>query len=77
MCWSPDASLLCVAFGPYVVIYQSSSNKLIDTLICTEISGDDSLSLRFVGASGRHLLVAGRNNAVLWDLTRRSSKKLL
>ena len=71
ICWSSDASLLCAAFGANIVVYCSVYNKIVDVMSCGETL-DEIVSLQFLGATGRHLVVADCYNIVLWDLTRRS-----
>ncbi len=69
--WSPDGSLVAVAFGPYVTLWDSLSNTLLDTLTCAEVPL--VLDLCFVGRDGRQLAAVGSRGVLLWDLISRSS----
>src|SRR6266404_3161274 len=65
--WSPDGSLLAVAFGTYVAICDPSSNAIIRALTASELRGR-ICSISFLGDDGRFLAVAGVSDVVLWDL---------
>ncbi|KAH9065814.1 WD40 repeat-like protein [Lactarius vividus] len=65
--WSSDGSLLAVAFGTYVAIYDPSSNALIRAFTASELRGRIR-SVSFLGSGGRFLAVAGLSDVVLWDL---------
>ncbi|KAI9460514.1 WD40 repeat-like protein [Lactarius psammicola] len=67
--WSPDGSLLTVAFGTYVTIYDPSSNALIRAFTASELRGRIR-SVAFLGNDGRFLAVAGLSDVVLWDLVK-------
>lgn len=69
--WSPDGSLVGVAFGPYVTLWDSLSNTLLGTLTCAEVPL--VLDLCFVGRNSRQLAAVGSEGVVLWDLISRSS----
>ncbi len=71
--WSPDGSLLAVAFGTYVAIYDPSSNALIRAFTASELRGRIR-SVSFLGNDGRFLAVAGLSDVVLWDLVQRRGK---
>ena len=71
-CWLPDGSLLAVCFEQQVVLYDPLTNLPLDCLVTPDARHVSSLS--FVGSSGRYLFVAGKNNAVLWDLVGRMGK---
>jgi NET1-associated nuclear protein 1 (U3 small nucleolar RNA-associated protein 17) len=71
--WSPDGSLLAVAFGAYVAIYDSSSNALIRAFTASELRGRIR-SVSFLGEDGRFLAVAGLSDVVLWDLVKQKGK---
>ncbi|KAI0308137.1 WD40 repeat-like protein [Multifurca ochricompacta] len=65
--WSPDGSLLAVAFGTFVAIYDPISNALIRAFTALELRGR-VYSVHFLGNEGRFLVVAGCSDVVLWDL---------
>jgi NET1-associated nuclear protein 1 (U3 small nucleolar RNA-associated protein 17) len=71
--WSPDGSLLAVAFGTYVTIYDPSSNALIRAFAASELRGRIR-SVSFLGSDGRFLAVAGLSDVVLWDLVKQKGK---
>jgi NET1-associated nuclear protein 1 (U3 small nucleolar RNA-associated protein 17) len=71
--WSPDGSLLAVAFGTYVAIYDPSSNALIRAFAASELRGRIR-SVSFLGSDGRFLAVAGLSDVVLWDLVKQKGK---
>ena len=64
--WSPDSSLFAVAMGAYAVLVDAVSASVRQSLTspsCTKVQ-----SVRFIGADGCHMLAAGENILVLWDL---------
>ena len=63
---SPDGSLLAVAHGRHVVVYELSNNVPRVVLTCPELK--EVLHMTFVGKSGRYIAVANRRAIVLWDL---------
>lgn len=71
--WSPDGSLLVVAFGTYVAIYDPSSNALIQAFTASELRGRIR-SVSFLGDEGRFLAVAGHSDVVLWDLVKQKGE---
>lgn len=68
--WSPDGSILAVSLQRQIALYDPQSSRVIDFLTTSEIRTTESV--KFLGRSGRYLLVHGRNHAVLWDLITRS-----
>ncbi|KAG6901218.1 hypothetical protein C0995_015206 [Termitomyces sp. Mi166 len=64
--WSQDASLLAITFGPYVALYDSTTNIPLQTLVSPE--GNVSRFVHFLGKEGRYLVAAGENSLTLWDL---------
>lgn len=70
--WSPDGSLLAVCFDRQVALYDPHTNSLLDCLVTPDAKHTSFIN--FIGRSGRHLLVSGRNNAALWDLVSRTGK---
>jgi NET1-associated nuclear protein 1 (U3 small nucleolar RNA-associated protein 17) len=64
--WSPDGSLLAVSFGPHAVLYEPTTNVVLQTL--TSVHSEDTLSAHFVGPSGRYIAVVSAHNVLLWDL---------
>ena len=71
--WSHDGSLLAVAFGTYVAIYDPSSNALLRAFTALELRGRVR-SVSFLGNDGRFLAVAGLSDVVLWDLVKQKGK---
>lgn len=72
--WSADGSLLAVALGPYVALYDPVTNALLQaltTLECQSIS-----SAHFVGCDGRYLVAVGTLDVVLWDLVTQTGKHM-
>ncbi|TFY70555.1 hypothetical protein EVG20_g2453 [Dentipellis fragilis] len=64
--WSPDGSLLAVALGPYIVLYEPASNTLVQTLTtpeCNQLS-----SVHFIGSAGRYIAAVSLFDIFLWDL---------
>lgn len=69
--WSNDASLLAVAAGSFVPIYDSATNVLLQVLVASECGRVSSV--HFLGSIGRFLAVAGERDLVLWDLVSQTS----
>ncbi|KAK0208756.1 WD40-repeat-containing domain protein [Desarmillaria ectypa] len=68
--WAPDASLLAVSLGVYIVLYDPitcTSHRILTTPECPEVSSN-----YFVGTSGRYLAVVGGHDLALWDLVLQS-----
>ena len=63
---SPDGSLLAVAHGGHVVVYELGTNVLRVVLTCPEVR--KVLHVTFVGKSGRCVAVADNRIVILWDL---------
>ncbi len=68
--WSPDGSLLAVCFNPHVALIDPLSNLVLDTLDAAEVKKPNRV--RFVGSSGRYLMVLNNREVVMWDLISRS-----
>lgn len=69
--WSPDASLIAVAHGPSVTIWESLNNALLCNLTTPVVATASTLC--FLGPSGRYLATSSRKcDVVLWDLVTRS-----
>jgi len=73
--WSNDASLIAVAAGSFIPIYDSATNALIQVLVASECGR--VTSAHFLGHSGRFLAVAGERDLVLWDLVSHTSAYFL
>jgi len=69
--WSNDGSLIAVAAGTFVPIYDSITNALLQVLVASECGR--VTSVHFLGSSGRYLAVAGGRDLVLWDLVSQTS----
>ena len=68
--WSPDSSLLAVALDSSVALYDSVSNALHFTIVCSECQ--NITSIHFIGQSGRYIAVLGGANLVVCDIIKRS-----
>ncbi|KAG1904703.1 WD40-repeat-containing domain protein [Suillus fuscotomentosus] len=68
--WSPDGSLLAVALDGSVALYDSISNALHFTIVCSECPKISSL--RFIGHHGQYIAVLGGPNLVVCDIINRS-----
>ncbi|TFY82077.1 hypothetical protein EWM64_g1935 [Hericium alpestre] len=68
--WSSDGSLLAVALGAYVVLFDPATNTLIQALTTPEC--ETVSSAYFVGSGGRYLITASNFDIVLWDLVTQS-----
>ncbi|PWN46911.1 WD40 repeat-like protein [Violaceomyces palustris] len=64
--WSPDGSLLAIAQGPYVTLWEPSSNVMQTVLACPELT--EATNVLFTGRAGRYVVVAGAKSMVVWDL---------
>ena len=60
-----------MAAGPFVPIYDSSTNALLQVLVAPECGR--VTSVHFLGSSGRFLAVAGERDLALWDLVSQTS----
>ncbi|KAF8641248.1 hypothetical protein AX17_000882 [Amanita inopinata Kibby_2008] len=70
--WSPDASLLAISLGPHVAIYDPSFNVIRQTISLPESQA--TTTVRFIGKTGRYLVVASKRDLVLWDLVTQSAR---
>lgn len=68
--WSHDGSLLAVAFGQYVVLYDPSTAITFRTIVCPEC--EVVSSAHFIGKDSRYLAIRGQKDLVLWDLVTES-----
>lgn len=64
--WSPDSSLIAVAVGPYVTLYDPSTKLLRSSLTFPE--GHSIQGVHFIGHLGRHLLASTARSLIMWDL---------
>jgi NET1-associated nuclear protein 1 (U3 small nucleolar RNA-associated protein 17) len=64
--FSPDGTLVALAHGSVVSLWDTESNALLRTLDGGAIS--DVRKLAFVGAEGRYLVGSGSKGFVVWDL---------
>ncbi|KZV93849.1 WD40 repeat-like protein [Exidia glandulosa HHB12029] len=64
--WSPDGSILVVAYAAAVVLFDPDSNAVLQVLSCPEIK--DIRSFAFVGTAGQYLAVASQREISVWDL---------
>ncbi|CAO1631778.1 unnamed protein product [Sympodiomycopsis kandeliae] len=70
--WSPDGSLLAVAQGGFVTLWEPISNSLITSLSCPELKSSSMLS--FIGRAARYIVVASNKTMICWDLVASSVK---
>ncbi|OJT02754.1 WD repeat-containing protein 75 [Trametes pubescens] len=68
--WSPDGSLLAVSVGSHVAVYDPDTNALCQVVTCPECTTVSSA--RFVGSSGRYMVISGPRDVLLWDLVSQS-----
>lgn len=69
--WSPDASLIAVAHGPSVTIWEPLTNTMLGNLTTPAVATVSTVC--FLGQSGRYLATVSRKcDVVLWDLVTRS-----
>lgn len=66
--WSPDGSILAVAQGPFLTLWEPVSNSLIAALSCPEVKA--AQQLEFVGRQGRYVAVGSGTTLIIWDLVR-------
>lgn len=66
--WSPDGSLLGVAQGPFLTIWEPLSNTLLASLSCPELKA--GVNLAFLGKAGRFVAVTSTKTIVVWDLVK-------
>lgn len=69
--WSPDGSLIAVAHGPTVTVWDPTGNTLVTSLASVEV--ESITAVCFLGASGRYLATYSGSRVVLWDLLGGSS----
>ena len=70
--WSSDGSILAVALGPNVALYDPHTTALIQTLASPECIKVTSTA--FIGRGSRYLAVSGHRDVILWDLVSQSGK---
>lgn len=68
--WSPDGSLLAVAVDSSVALYDSTSNALHFTIVCSECQKISSI--HFIGQHGQYIAVLAGANLVICDIIKRS-----
>ncbi|KAG1885492.1 WD40-repeat-containing domain protein [Suillus subluteus] len=68
--WSPDGSLLAVALDASVALYDSRSNALHLTIVCSECPKISSI--HFIGHHGQYIAVLGGPNLAVCDIINRS-----
>lgn len=72
--WSPDGSLLAVATGTSVILYDPCTNVPRHTFVCRE--SPRPRQAHFIGPSGRFLVVIGDLDLVVWNVTSRSGMRI-
>ncbi|KAK7695299.1 hypothetical protein QCA50_002489 [Cerrena zonata] len=70
--WSSDGSILAVALGPNVALYDPLTTALIQTLASPECV--KVISTAFIGRGSRYLAISGHRDVILWDLVSQSVK---
>ncbi|KAL4070635.1 WD40 repeat-like protein [Scleroderma citrinum] len=68
--WCPDGSLLAVALGTSVILYDPRTNVAQHTFICRESSRPQQA--HFIGPSGRFLAVISGLDLVVWNVVSQS-----
>jgi NET1-associated nuclear protein 1 (U3 small nucleolar RNA-associated protein 17) len=64
--WSPDGSLLAVAFGAFVNLYDPLSSDLLQSLaapFCKTVT-----KAHFIGQTGHYIAATGYKEVILWDV---------
>lgn len=65
--FSPDATIIALAQGPVITLWDVETNVLLKVLDNTAIS--DARQVSFVGSESRYLMAGGRSSGVaVWDL---------
>jgi NET1-associated nuclear protein 1 (U3 small nucleolar RNA-associated protein 17) len=64
--FSPDGTIVALAHGPVISLWDTESNALLRTVDGGGVS--DTKRLVFVGAEGRYLAAIGSKGLVVWDL---------
>ncbi|KIP12046.1 hypothetical protein PHLGIDRAFT_399665 [Phlebiopsis gigantea 11061_1 CR5-6] len=64
--WSYDGSLMSVASGSFVVLYDPATTLALRTIMCPECESVSSTT--FIGKASRYLAIQSRTDLVLWDL---------
>jgi len=65
--FSPDATIVALAHGPIITLWDVESNVLLKVL--ADVAVKDTRKLTFVGPEGRYIAAAGESNGiVVWDL---------
>lgn len=67
--WSSDGTIFSLTFESRVVLYDSSSVTILNTISCSSIK--NAVSSHFIGS--RYLLIAGKTSLLLWDLILQTS----
>jgi NET1-associated nuclear protein 1 (U3 small nucleolar RNA-associated protein 17) len=66
-CFSPDATIVALAHGPVVSLWDIESNLLLQVLDGGAIK--ELGKVAFIGSTGNHLVAAGRDRGIkVWDL---------
>ncbi|KAG8956137.1 hypothetical protein FRC03_010903 [Tulasnella sp. 419] len=64
--FSPDGSLLAVAQGMFITLWDASSNVLVRAL--TTMATKSISSFAFLGNAGRYIAASGADQIIVWDL---------
>lgn len=67
--FSPDGSLIVLAHGPILTLWNAASNALLRVLDATDLGVAGATRVSFVGSGGQSLAVAGpATGLAVWDL---------
>ena len=72
--WSPDGSLLAVAIGTSVVLYDPCTNVPQHTFVCCE--SPRPRQAHFIGPTGRFLVVTSGLDLVVWNIVSHSGTRI-
>ncbi|TFK77382.1 WD40 repeat-like protein [Pluteus cervinus] len=64
--WSSDGSLVAVALGQHIVLFDPASNTIAHTLPSSD--SEPVVSVKFIGQTGRYLAAATKSTLHFWDL---------
>ncbi|KIY67198.1 WD40 repeat-like protein [Cylindrobasidium torrendii FP15055 ss-10] len=64
--WSPDASLLAIAFPRHAILYDPITTIQQCAIPTTELT--EITSCHFIGSTGRYLVIRSTQDFVVWDL---------
>ena len=69
---SADSTLLAIIFGETVILHDSASGRLIESICSSQIRAAEQV--QFVGRNSRFLLIKCHRELILWDIVKRVGK---